>query len=43
MPTVLTSSQKTLVAITDQKKLTAYITSNMPKSQIEATYVLPDP
>ena len=28
MPTILTSSQQTFVDITDQRKLSAYITSN---------------
>ena len=32
---ILTSSQQTFVDITDQRKLSAYITSNLPKSQIE--------
>ena len=41
MPTVLTSSQQTFVDITDQRKLSAYITSNLPKSQIENPNVLP--
>lgn len=41
MPTVLTSSQQTFVDITDQRKLSAYITSNLPKSQIEDPNVLP--
>ena len=31
---VLTSSQQTFVDITDQRKLSAYITSNLPKSQV---------
>ena len=35
MPTVLTSSQQTFVDITDQRKLSAYITSNLPKTQSE--------
>ena len=30
---ILTSSQQTFVDITDQRKLSAYITSNLPKSQ----------
>ena len=41
MPTVLTSSQQTFVDITDQRKLSAYITSNLPKTQIENPNVLP--
>lgn len=32
--TVLTSSQQTFVDITDQRKLSAYITSSLPKSQV---------
>lgn len=35
MPTILTSSQQTFVDITDQRKLSAYITSNLPKTQSE--------
>ena len=38
---ILTSSQQTFVDITDQRKLSAYITSNLPKSQIEDPNVLP--
>ena len=38
---ILTSSQQTFVDITDQRKLSAYITSNLPKSQIENPNVLP--
>lgn len=41
MPTVLTSSQQTFVDITDQRKLSAYITSNLPKTQSEYPNVLP--
>ena len=41
MPTVLTSSQQTFVDITDQRKLSAYITSNLPKTQSENPNVLP--
>jgi hypothetical protein len=41
MPTVLTSSQQTFVDITDQRKLSAYITSNLPKTQTENPNVLP--
>lgn len=41
MPTVLTSSQQTFVDITDQRKLSAYITSNLPKTQSEDPNVLP--
>ena len=33
MATILTSSQQTFVDITDQRKLSAYITSNLPKSK----------
>ena len=40
MPTVLTSSQQTFVDITDQRKLSAYITSNLPKTQSEDPNVL---
>ena len=40
---ILTSSQQTFVDITDQRKLSAYITSNLPKSQIEDPNVLPIP
>ena len=40
MPT-LTSSQQTFVDITDQRKLSAYITSNLPKTQSEDPNVLP--
>lgn len=39
--TVLTSSQQTFVDITDQRKLSAYITSNLPKTQSEDPNVLP--
>ncbi len=42
MPT-LTSSQQTFVDITDQRKLSAYITSNLPKSQIEDPTCCPIP
>lgn len=38
---VLTSSQQTFVDITDQRKLSAYITSNLPKTQSENPNVLP--
>ena len=41
MPTILTSSQQTFVDITDQRKLSAYITSNLPKTQSEDPNVLP--
>lgn len=41
MATVLTSSQQTFVDITDQRKLSAYITSNLPKTQSENPNVLP--
>lgn len=41
MPTVLTSSQQTFVDITDQRKLSAYITSNLPKTQSEDPNELP--
>ena len=41
MPTVLTSSQQTFVDITDQRKLSVYITSNLPKTQSENPNVLP--
>ena len=41
MPTVLTYSQQTFVDITDQRKLSAYITSNLPKTQTENPNVLP--
>lgn len=41
MATVLTSSQQTFVDITDQRKLSAYITSNLPKTQSEDPNVLP--
>jgi len=41
MPAVLTSSQQTFVDITDQRKLSAYITSNLPKTQSEDPNVLP--
>lgn len=41
MPTVLTSSQQTFVDITDQRKLSAYITSSLPKTQTENPNVLP--
>jgi hypothetical protein len=41
MATVLTSSQQTFVDITDQRKLSAYITSNLPKTQTEDPNVLP--
>ena len=41
MPTILTSSQQTFVDITDQRKLSAYITSNLPKTQSEDLNVLP--
>ena len=38
---VLTSSQQTFVDITDQRKLSSYITSNLPKTQVEDPNVLP--
>ena len=38
---VLTSSQQTFVDITDQRKLSAYITSNLPKTQSEDPNTLP--
>lgn len=41
MATILTSSQQTFVDITDQRKLSAYITSNFPKTQSEDPNVLP--
>lgn len=41
MDTILTSSQQTFVDITDQRKLSAYITSNLPKTQSEDPNVLP--
>ena len=41
MATILTSSQQTFVDITDQRKLSAYITSNLPKTQSENPNVLP--
>ena len=41
MPTILTSSQQTFVDITDQRKLSAYITSNLPKTQSEDPNTLP--
>ena len=41
MPTILPSSQQTFVDITDQRKLSAYITSNLPKTQSEDPNVLP--
>ena len=41
MSTILTSSQQTFVDITDQRKLSAYITSNLPKTQSEDPNVLP--
>ena len=41
MAIVLTSSQQTFVDITDQRKLSAYITSNLPKTQSENPNVLP--
>lgn len=41
MATILTSSQQTFVDITDQRKLSAYMTSNLPKSQMEDPNVLP--
>ena len=41
MPTILTSSQQTFVDITDQRKLSAYITSNLPKTQSEDPNILP--
>ena len=37
MATILTSSQQTFVDITDQRKLSAYITSNLPKTQSGAS------
>lgn len=43
MPTILTSSQQTFVDITDQRKLSAYITSNLPKTQSEDPNTLPTP
>ena len=41
MPTIFTSSQQTFVDITDQRKLSAYITSNLPKTQSEDPNALP--
>lgn len=41
MSAILTSSQQTFVDITDQRKLSAYITSNLPKTQSENPNVLP--
>ena len=41
MSTILTSSQQTFVDITDQRKLSAYITCNLPKTQVEDPNVLP--
>lgn len=41
MSTILTSSQQTFVDITDQRKLSAYITSNLPKTQSEDPNALP--
>lgn len=41
MGTILTSSQQTFVDITDQRKLSAYITSTLPKTQSEDPNVLP--
>lgn len=41
MATILTSSQQTFVDITDQRKLSAYITSNLPKTQSEDPNTLP--
>ncbi len=41
MGTILTSSQQTFVDITDQRKLSAYITSNLPKTQSEDPNTLP--
>lgn len=41
MATILTSSQQTFVDNTDQRKLSAYITSNLPKTQSEDPNVLP--
>lgn len=41
MATILTSSQQTFVDITDQRKLSAYITSNLPKTQSEDPNILP--
>ena len=41
MSTILTSSQQTFVDITDQRKLSAYITSSLPKTQSEDPNVLP--
>lgn len=38
---ILTSSQQTFVDITDQRKLSAYLTSNLPKTQVEDPNVLP--
>lgn len=38
---VITSSQQTFIDITDQRKLSAYITSNLPKTQVEDPNVLP--
>ena len=38
---ILTSSQQTFVDITDQRKLSAYITSNLPKTQSEDPNTLP--
>lgn len=41
MSAILTSSQQTFVDITDQRKLSAYITSSLPKTQSENPNVLP--
>lgn len=41
MATILTSSQQTFVDITDQRKLSAYITSSLPKTQSEDPNTLP--
>ena len=41
MATILTSSQQTFVDITDQRKLSAYLTCNLPKTQVEDPNVLP--
>lgn len=41
MSAILTSSQQTFVDITDQRKLSAYIASSLPKTQSEDPNVLP--
>lgn len=38
---ILTSSPQTFIDITDQRKLSAYITANLPKVQTEDPNVLP--